>query len=86
MLLSGERIDQLYADDIQIIQSKEVFSFSIDAVLLANFPQLPKKGKIVDLCAGNARSASSLVGKQLQRSTKSNYNLVWQIWGNEVFY
>ncbi|MEO2496573.1 SAM-dependent methyltransferase, partial [Enterococcus faecalis] len=33
MLLSGERIDQLYADDIQIIQSKEVFSFSIDAVL-----------------------------------------------------
>ena len=24
MLLSGERIDQLYADDIQIIQSKEV--------------------------------------------------------------
>lgn len=43
MLLSGERIDQLYADDIQIIQSKEVFSFSIDAVLLANFPQLPKR-------------------------------------------
>lgn len=27
MLLSGERIDQLYADDIQIIQSKEVFFF-----------------------------------------------------------
>ena len=29
MLLSGERIDQLYADDIQIIQSKEVFSFPL---------------------------------------------------------
>jgi tRNA1(Val) A37 N6-methylase TrmN6 len=53
MLLPGERIDQLYADDIQIIQSKEVFSFSLDAVLLANFPAIPKKGKIVDLCAGN---------------------------------
>ncbi|MBP2099255.1 tRNA1(Val) (adenine(37)-N6)-methyltransferase [Enterococcus rivorum] len=53
MLLSGERIDQLYADGIQIIQSKEVFSFSLDAVLLANFPNLPKSGKIVDLCAGN---------------------------------
>lgn len=53
MLLPGERIDQLFADDIQIIQSKEVFSFSIDAVLLANFPAYPKKGKIVDLCAGN---------------------------------
>ncbi|MTD41572.1 methyltransferase [Erwinia sp. CPCC 100877] len=53
MLLPGERIDQLYADDIQIIQSKDVFSFSIDAVLLANFPAFPKKGTIVDLCAGN---------------------------------
>ncbi|WP_429949155.1 methyltransferase [Enterococcus sp. AZ170] len=53
MLLKGERIDQLFANDIQIIQSKEVFSFSIDAVLLANFPAYPKKGKIVDLCAGN---------------------------------
>lgn len=53
MLLNDERIDQLYADDIQIIQSKEVFSFSMDAVLLANFPNLPKRGLIVDLCAGN---------------------------------
>lgn len=53
MLLPGERIDQLYADGIQIIQSKEVFSFSLDAVLLANFPNLPKNGTIVDLCAGN---------------------------------
>lgn len=53
MLHKNERIDQLYADDIQIIQSSEVFSFSMDAVLLANFPSLPKKGLIVDLCAGN---------------------------------
>lgn len=53
MLLPEERIDQLFAEDIQIIQSKEVFSFSIDAVLLANFPALPKNGRIVDLCAGN---------------------------------
>lgn len=53
MLQPNERIDQLFAEGIQIIQSKEVFSFSIDAVLLANFPKLPKKGKIVDLCAGN---------------------------------
>ena len=63
MLLSGERIDQLYADDIQIIQSKEVFSFSIDAVLLANFPQLPKR-QDCRFVSAMARSASSLVGKQ----------------------
>lgn len=52
-LKSDERIDQLYANDIQIIQSSEVFSFSLDAVLLANFPRIPHKGLIVDLCAGN---------------------------------
>ncbi len=27
--------------------------FSLDAVLLANFPKIPQKGKIIDLCAGN---------------------------------
>lgn len=53
MLRPDERIDQLYAEGIKIIQSSKVFSFSIDAVLLANFPTLPKKGHIVDLCAGN---------------------------------
>ena len=52
-LQDHERIDQLYAEDIQIIQSSQVFSFSLDAVLLANFPNIPKRGTIVDLCAGN---------------------------------
>ncbi|MEI5989223.1 tRNA1(Val) (adenine(37)-N6)-methyltransferase [Enterococcus crotali] len=66
MLLPGERIDQLFADDIQIIQSKEVFSFSIDAVLLANFPLFPKNGLIVDLCAGNGA-----VGLFASRKTKA---------------
>ncbi|MGM0123283.1 methyltransferase [Enterococcus sp. AZ194] len=66
MLKDGERIDQLYAEDIQIIQSNEVFSFSIDAVLLANFPTLPKKGRIVDLCAGNGA-----VGLFMSRKTQT---------------
>ncbi|GAD15922.1 hypothetical protein LOT_0460 [Lentilactobacillus otakiensis DSM 19908 = JCM 15040] len=38
-LHGDERIDQLYSKGIQIIQSKEVFSFSLDAVLLADFVQ-----------------------------------------------
>lgn len=45
MLHEYERIDQLYAEDIKIIQSSEVFSFSLDAVLLANFARVPKKAK-----------------------------------------
>ena len=52
MLLSGERIDQLYADDIQIIQSKEVFSFPLMQSYWLIFRNY-QKGKIVDLCAGN---------------------------------
>lgn len=67
MLHSDERVDQLFADDIKIIQSKEVFSFSIDAVLLANFPKYPKKGEIIDLCAGNGA-----VGLFASRKTKAS--------------
>lgn len=54
-LRPGERIDQLYSQEIQIIQSPEVFAFSLDAVLLAAFAKVPKRsGSLtVDLCAGN---------------------------------
>lgn len=48
-----ERVDYLVHKEVKIIQSKEVFSFGMDAVLLAQFPRIPKHGKIVDLCAGN---------------------------------
>lgn len=48
----GERIDTL-TEKLKIIQSKNVFSFSMDAVLLAHFAYIPKNGIIVDLCSGN---------------------------------
>ncbi|MCU7357919.1 tRNA1(Val) (adenine(37)-N6)-methyltransferase [Enterococcus dispar] len=66
MLNKNERIDALYAEGIQIIQSSDVFSFSIDAVLLANFPKIPKRGKILDLCAGNGA-----VGLFISRKTQA---------------
>lgn len=65
-LKEDERIDQLYAEDVKIIQSSNVFSFSLDAVLLANFPNIPKKGIVVDLCAGNGA-----VGLFVAKKTKS---------------
>lgn len=65
MLKEGERIDQLYAEDIKIIQSPQVFSFSLDAVLLANFPKIPKRGRIVDLCSGNG-AVGLFVSKKTQ--------------------
>lgn len=54
-LYEDERIDFLTMDkSLQIIQSDQVFSYAIDAVLLANFASVPiKRGKILDLCTGN---------------------------------
>lgn len=72
-LRPDERIDQLYAHDIQIIQSPNVFSFSLDAVLLADFarPVLKRTGQIVDLCAGNGA-----VGLFLSTKTRATITAV----------
>ena len=55
LLKNDERIDQLYSQDVQIIQSPRCFAFSLDAVLLADFvrPNHCHKLRTVDLCAGN---------------------------------
>lgn len=55
LLKDDERIDQLYSQDVQIIQSPSCFAFSLDAVLLADFvrPNHRHKLSVVDLCAGN---------------------------------
>lgn len=53
-LEQGERVDDLMTDTgLRIIQSREVFSFSLDAVLLSKFATVPKRGRILDLCSGN---------------------------------
>lgn len=52
-LLANERIDYIGKKDLKIIQANDVFSFSLDAVLLAKFVHVPiQKGKIIDLCSG----------------------------------
>lgn len=52
-LLPNERLDDLTSYGLKIIQSREVFSFSMDAVLLARFASVPSRGRIMDLCTGN---------------------------------
>ena len=47
-LKDGERVNQLFSSDVKIIQNREVFSYSVDSVLLSRFPKLPKRGLIVD--------------------------------------
>lgn len=73
-LQAGERIDDLLTQDLQIIQSREVFSFSMDAVLLARFASIPKYGKVIDLCTGNGvvpillstRTQAAIEGVEIQ--------------------
>lgn len=75
LLQDDERLDHLLAEKLRIIQSPTVFSFSLDAVLLAKFAHVPLgSGKIVDLCAGNgviplflsARSKAQITAIELQ--------------------
>lgn len=74
-LKEDERLDYLLAEDLRIIQSPSVFSFSLDAVLLARFASVPKtRGSIVDLCSGNgvvpllmsARTKAPITGVEIQ--------------------
>ena len=51
-LHKNERIDEL-TPQLKIIQSRDVFSFSMDAVLLAHFPTVQKNSQVIDLCSGN---------------------------------
>ena len=60
------------------IQSSEVFSFSIDAVLLSDFATIPhqRTATIVDLCTGNgvavfllsAKTNNKILGVELQEA------------------
>ncbi|WP_174615324.1 tRNA1(Val) (adenine(37)-N6)-methyltransferase [Virgibacillus ihumii] len=75
-LYDDERIDYLLAEErMHIIQSSSVFSFSLDAVLLAHFAYVPiRRGKILDLCTGNGviplllsrRTNAELTGVEIQ--------------------
>ncbi len=76
VLLKGdERLDYLLAEELRIIQSPSVFSFSLDAVLLAKFVYVPiQKGSLIDLCSGNgviplflsARTKGNIMGVEIQ--------------------
>ncbi|MDE3282544.1 tRNA1(Val) (adenine(37)-N6)-methyltransferase [Lacticaseibacillus casei] len=62
-LLPGERVDVLASRNIKIIQSAAVFSFSLDAVLLADFAQIKRHSRVVDLAAGNGAVGLFLAGE-----------------------
>ncbi|OUM95565.1 MAG: hypothetical protein A9Z00_14240 [Thermobacillus sp. ZCTH02-B1] len=73
-LEAGERLDDLLTRDMKIIQNPEVFSFSLDAVLLARWAAVPPRGRVLDLCTGNGivplllatRTEASIDGVEIQ--------------------
>lgn len=76
LLKDDERIDQLYSQDVQIIQSPSCFAFSLDAVLLADFvrPNHRHKLRTVDLCAGNGAIGLFLHKNSVGPLLRSNCN------------
>jgi len=75
-LFDDERLDHIVSDEnLRIIQSPTIFSYSLDAVLLANFAYIPiAKGNILDICSGNGiiplllscRTKAKIMGLEIQ--------------------
>lgn len=63
LLKPQERIDDLQVNNLKIIQNPKGFCFGIDAVLLANFVELKKNARVVDLGTGTGIIPILLAGK-----------------------
>ena len=70
-----EELDQLFDGRLKIIQKKEGYRFSVDAILLAHFASLIEASSIIDLGTGSAiiplvlarkSAAPSIVGVEVQ--------------------
>ncbi|MEG0775422.1 tRNA1(Val) (adenine(37)-N6)-methyltransferase [Clostridium sp.] len=58
-----ETLDDLQLKGIKIIQKKSGFRFGVDAVLLANFSNVKKNARVIDLCSGTGIIPFILSGK-----------------------
>lgn len=75
MLKQNERLDYLECRDLEIIQDKSGYTFTTDAVLLANYVKAYAKERLIDLGTGSGvvpilcsakTTAKELVGLELQ--------------------
>lgn len=74
-LLENESIDDLQLNGLKLIQKKTGFRFGVDAVLLADFANVKRKHKVIDICTGTGivpfllwgkYSPESIVGVEIQ--------------------
>lgn len=75
LVREDETLDDLQLNGINIIQKKDGFRFGVDAVLLANFTEIKKNNRVIDLCSGTGiipfiiagkTEASSITGIEIQ--------------------
>jgi Predicted O-methyltransferase len=59
----NERVDDLQCRGLRIIQNREGFCFGVDAVLLANFADIKKGQRVIDLGTGTGIVPILLAGK-----------------------
>ena len=67
MLSKDERLDDLQINNKFIIQNKNEYCFTSDAVQLANFAKVKPNDRVVDLCSG-----SGVIGVLIQTKTNCN--------------
>lgn len=63
IIKKNERIDDLQFKGLKIIQNMEGFCFGVDAVLLANFAEIKKNQRVIDLGTGTGIVPILIAGK-----------------------
>lgn len=58
-----ETIDDLQLNGLKLIQKQHGFRFGIDAVLLANFANIKRNSRVIDLCTGTGIIPILIYGK-----------------------
>lgn len=62
-ILDDERVDDLQYKGMRIIQKKEGFRFGVDAVIAANFADVKKGARVIDIGTGTGIIALLIAGK-----------------------
>ena len=63
IISSNETLDDLQLNGIYVIQKKNGFRFGVDAVLLANFANVKRNARVIDLCSGTGIIPFIIAGK-----------------------
>jgi tRNA1Val (adenine37-N6)-methyltransferase len=63
-LLPNERIDDLHRNGLKIIQNRNVFSFTMDSVLLSGFAGVNNNDRVVDLGTGTGVLPLLIAGRK----------------------